>query len=116
MERLLSRQQSHAYCTCSGSHRSRGLSVVAIWNHTGKSIVHPLFSLRGCLFFSGSAFLVFCLLSIPPLCFFFFSLSTVITVQACKLAPDIGHLSGKFEGFDWRILSLTGHFDWALPL
>ena len=36
--------------------------------------------------------------------------------QACKLAPDIGHLSGKFEGFDWRILSLTGHFDWALPL
>ena len=37
-------------------------------------------------------------------------------LQACKLAPDIGHLSGKFEGFDWRILSLTGHFDWALPL
>ena len=37
-------------------------------------------------------------------------------VQACKLAPDIGHLSGKFEGFDWRILSLTGHVDWALPL
>ena len=36
--------------------------------------------------------------------------------QACKLAPDIGHLSGKFEGFDWRILSLTGHVDWALPL
>ena len=27
--------------------------------------------------------------------------------QACKLAPDIGHLSGKFEGFDWQILSLT---------
>ena len=36
--------------------------------------------------------------------------------QACKLAPDIGHLSSKFEGFDWRILSLTGHVDWALPL
>ena len=36
--------------------------------------------------------------------------------QACKLAPDIGHLSGKFEGFDWWILSLTGHVDWALPL
>ena len=36
--------------------------------------------------------------------------------QACKLAPDIRHLSGKFEGFDWRILSLTGHVDWALPL
>ena len=31
--------------------------------------------------------------------------------QACKLAPDIGHLSGKFQGFDWRILSLTGHVD-----
>ena len=37
-------------------------------------------------------------------------------LQACKLVPDIGHLSGKFEGFDWRILSLTGHVDWALPL
>ena len=36
--------------------------------------------------------------------------------QACKLAPDMEHLSGKFEGFDWRILSLTGHVDWALPL
>ena len=40
----------------------------------------------------------------------------IIITKACKLAPDIGHLSGKFEGFDWRILSLTGHVDWALPL
>ena len=37
-------------------------------------------------------------------------------LQACKLARDIGHLSGKFEGFDWQILSLTGHVAWALPL
>ena len=37
-------------------------------------------------------------------------------MQACKLAPHIGHLSGKFEGFDWQILNLTGYVDWALPL
>ena len=59
--------------TCSGSHRSHGLSVAAIWNHIGKSVVHPLFSLRGCLFFSGSAFLVFYLCFIPPPMFFLFS-------------------------------------------
>ena len=53
------------------------LRVAAIWKHIGKSVVPPLFSLSGCLFFSGSAFLVFYLPSIPPLffCFFFFSLS-----------------------------------------
>ena len=28
--------------------------------------MQPLFSLSGCLFFSGSAFLVFCVPSIPP--------------------------------------------------
>ena len=42
--------------------------------------------------------------------------SILFTNQACKLAQDIWHLSGKFEGFDWRILSLTKHVDWALPL
>ena len=64
--------------TCTGSRSSRGLSVVAIWNHIGKSIVQPLFSLSSCLFLSGCAFLVFCLPSIlpPPLfSFFFFSSS-----------------------------------------
>ena len=35
--------------------------------------MQPLFSLSGCLFFSGSAFLVFCLPSIPPFVFFFLS-------------------------------------------
>ena len=48
-------------------------SSYCIWNHIGKSVVKPLFSLSGCLFFSGSAFLVFCLPSIPPFVFFFFS-------------------------------------------
>ena len=28
--------------TCTGSRRSRGLSVAAIWNHVGKSVVRPL--------------------------------------------------------------------------
>ena len=37
-------------------------------------------------------------------------------VQACKLAPDIGHLSGKFEVLTGEMLSLTGHVDWALQL
>ena len=30
--------------TCMGSRRSRGLSVAAIWNHVGESVVWPLFS------------------------------------------------------------------------
>ena len=30
--------------TCMGSRRSRGLSVAAIWNHVGESVVRPLFS------------------------------------------------------------------------
>ena len=58
--------------TCTGSHRSHSLSAAAVWNHVGKSVVQPLFSLSGCLFFSGSAFLVFCLPSnISPFVFFF---------------------------------------------
>ena len=28
---------------CTGSHRSCSLSVAAIWNHVGKSVVEPLF-------------------------------------------------------------------------
>ena len=36
--------------------------------------MQPLFSLSGCLFFSGSAFLVFYLPSIPPFVFCFFFL------------------------------------------
>ena len=59
--------------TCSGSRRSHGLKIADIWNHIGKSVVQPLFSLSGCLFFSGSALLVFCLPSIPPFVFSFFS-------------------------------------------
>ena len=42
--------------TCTGSRRSRVLRVAAIWNHVEKSVVQPLFSLSGCLFFSGNAF------------------------------------------------------------
>ena len=76
MEQLLSSQQSQAYVHRFTYSRSRGLSVAAIWNHVGKSVVQPLFSLSGCLFFSGIAFSVFCLPSIPPPLFFlFFSFS-----------------------------------------
>ena len=57
-------------CMCSGSRRS--CISAAIWNHIGRSVVPPLFSLGGCLFFSGNAFLVFCLSSIPPFVFFLF--------------------------------------------
>ena len=40
--------------TRTGSRRSRGLSVVAIWNHVGKSFVQPLLFFKW-LFFSGRA-------------------------------------------------------------
>ena len=34
--------------------------------------------------------------------------------QGCKLAPVIGHLSGKFEVLTGKLLSLTGHSDGRL--
>ena len=37
--------------TCMGSRRSRGLSVAAIWNHVGESVVRPLFSVTILLLF-----------------------------------------------------------------
>ena len=56
--------------TCTGSYRSRCLSVAAIWNHIGKSIVQPLLFFTR-LFFSGSAFLFFCFPPTTPPPFFF---------------------------------------------
>ena len=79
--------------TCSGSRRSRGLRVAAIWNHVGKSVVQPLFSLSGYLFFSGSAFLVFCLPSIPPLSFpsfFFLSFHSYHSVTGAWMSLGAG--------------------------
>ena len=124
MEQLLSSQQSQAFVhrfTCS---RSRGLSIAAIWNHVGKNLVQPLFSLSGCLFFSGIAFSVFCLPSIPPLCFFFFflSLSTVITVWRVPGCPCVWGLKAGLRGLlvmgasyclgagwsQWRPLDIPG--------
>ena len=69
MEWLLSSRRSQAYLL--RFTKVTWLRVVAIWNHIGKSLVQPLFSLSGSLFFSGSAFLVFCLPSISPFAFFF---------------------------------------------
>ena len=70
------------------------LRVAAIWNHIGKSVVPPLFSQSGCLFFSGSAFLVFCLPSIPPLffflSFFFLSFHCYHSVTGAWMSPCMG--------------------------
>ena len=68
MERLPSSQRSQADVL--RFTKVTWLRVAAIWNHVGKRVVQSSFSLRGCLFFSSSAFLVFCLPSIPPLFFF----------------------------------------------
>jgi len=82
--------------------------------------VQPLFSLSGCLFFSGSAFLVFCLPTIPPL--FFFSLSTVITVWRVPGCPCVWGLMAGLRGLlamgasyclgagwsQWRALDIPG--------
>ena len=95
MERLLSSQWSNRHiCRCTGSRRSCSLSVVAIWNHIGKSVVQPLVSLSRCLFVSGSAFLVFCLPSnSPPLCFFllfFFSFHCYHSVTGTWMSLCVG--------------------------
>ena len=59
---------------CTGSCRSPRLSVVAIWNHVGKSVVWPLHFLQAVVF-SGSAFLFLCFSpTTPP--FFLFPLSS----------------------------------------
>ena len=78
--------------TCSGSHRSHGLSVAAIWNHIGKSLVHHLFSVGGCLFFSGSAFLVFYLRFIPPppLFFLFFPFHCYHSLMGASISMYVG--------------------------
>ena len=94
MELLLSSQRSQAYVL--RFTLVMWLRVAAIWNHIRKSIVQPLFSLSGCLFFSSSAFLVFCLPSILHFIFFlFFSLSTAITVWWVPVCPCVwGLLAG----------------------
>ena len=109
--------------TCTGSHRSRGLNVAAIWNHIGKSVLQSLFSLSSCFFFSGSAFLVFCFSSIPPLYFSsIFSLSTVITVWWVPECPCVWGLMAGLLGLlamgasyclvtgwsQWRPLDIPG--------
>ena len=81
--------------TCTASRRSHGLSVAAIWNHIGKSVVQPLFSLSRCLFFSGSVFLVFSLPSIssPPLFFLlFFSFHCYHSVTGAWMSLSKGWL------------------------
>ena len=57
---------------CIGSHRSCSLSVAAIWNHVGKSVVGPLFFFFKQLFQRQVLFLFFCFLTTTPLCFLVF--------------------------------------------
>ena len=89
--------------------------------------MQTLFSPSGCLSFNGSAFLVFCLPSIPPFVFFFsfcfsFSLSTVITVWRVPGYPYVWGLMAGLQGLlameasycrgagwsQWRPLDIPG--------
>ena len=88
MERLLSSQRSQVYA----------LRVAAIWNYVRKSVVQPLFSLSGCLFFSSGAFLVFCLPSIPPFVFFFFFFSLFSLLSQCDGCLDVPVCGGSRLG------------------
>jgi len=77
--------------TCTSSRRSCGLCVAAIWNHIGKSIVHPL------LFFMWllSALVLFLFFCFPPTTpHFFFSLSTVIPVWRVPRCLCVGVIAG----------------------
>lgn len=68
--------------TCTASHRSCGLSVAAIWNHVGKSVLWPLcFYFKQLFWFSTSAFFIF-LLPSPPHFFPLFN-SRVWRVPRC---------------------------------
>ena len=93
MEWLLSSQRSQAYLL--RFTKVTRLRVVAIWNHIGKSLVQPLFSLSGSLFFSGSAFLVFCLPSISPFAFF---LSLFPLLSQCDGCLDVPVCGGSWLG------------------
>ena len=74
--------------TCTGSHRSRGLSVAVIWIHLGKNVVRPLLFFKW-LFFSGSAFLFFCFppTTPPP---FFFSFHCYHSVTGARMSLCVG--------------------------
>ena len=57
---------------CTGSRRSCGLSLVAFWNHVGKSVVGPLLFFKR-LFSVVDCFLIMTTVSLPlPLPFSFF--------------------------------------------
>ena len=64
----------------------RNLSIVAIWNHVGKSVVQPLLFFKP-LFFSSCAFLIFLLPFYYPSFFFFFSLFPLLS--QCDRCPDV---------------------------
>jgi len=77
---------------CTGSRRSCGLSLVAFWNHVGKSVVRPLLFFKR-LFSAVDCFLIMTTVSLPlllPFSFFCFSLSTIITVWQVPGCPCVG--------------------------
>jgi len=77
------RRQGKRLSLSSTNVNVRSLSVVAIWNHIGKSVVRPLLFLKR-LFFSGRAFLIFLLPSYYPSFFFLFPL-----LSQCDRCPDV---------------------------
>ena len=103
--------------TCMGSRRSRGLSVAAIWNHVGESVVRPLFSV-----YYYSTFLIFLLPSLTTPLF----VPTVITVWRVPGYPCVW--GGSWLGCrdcngsvlltrGWLItVEALGHLDTHLPL
>ena len=79
-----------AVCSLFGSRRSRGLSVAAIWNHVGKSVVRPLlfFSLSGCF---SAVVLSYFSASLPlPLPPFFFSFHCYHSVTGARMSLCVG--------------------------
>ena len=93
------------------SRRSCGLSVAAVWNRIGKSIVEPLFFSKRLFFLSSSAFLVFYLHSTQIFfLFFFFPL-----LSQCDRCPDVPVCIGSWLGCrdcqPWERLTVQGLAD-----
>ena len=94
-------EQSAVSCIRARARRSCGLSVAAIWNHVGKSVLWPL-----CFYFKQlfSALVLFLFFCFPPPTFFH------CLIAECEGCPG-GSVWGLMAGL--QVLLALGAFYWG---
>ena len=92
---------------CTGSRRSCGLSLVALWNHVGKSVVRPLLFFKR-LFSAVDCFLIMITVSLPlplPFSFFVFLFPLLSPCERCPDVPVWGLIAGL-----WGLLAMGAFY------